>query len=374
MLRRAALCLMPDTERAPMNTAIILATACLTLIGGLGGILAAKLGVPLPYMMGSMVTVAVVATLFRQHFPADYKFPQSFRLIFIAAIGVMIGAQVTADLIGMIPSMALSFAAITLFVPLAHGGNYLIFRHLGRYSPPTAFYCGTPGGLMESLAMGEEAGADIATLTMQQFLRIVLVISIVPIGLSLWVGAPVGSSGGQSLSHMAAFDFHTLPFVLLTALAGLGIGKLIRLPAWQLTGPLFAAAVISATGLMELDLPVWVISLCQVVLGVSLGTRFGGLTPSKLARGMGLGVISVGYMLGLGAGFVLLLRLVLDTRFDVLLISFAPGGVTEMALVALSLAANPAFVTAHHIWRIILTVIEIALLSKLRPFPPAKPD
>ena len=42
---------------------------------------------------------------------------------------------------------------------------------------------------------------------------------------------------------------------------------------------------------------------------------------------------------------------------DVLLISFAPGGVTEMSLVALSLQANPAFVTLHHIFRILITVV-----------------
>ena len=47
-----------------------------------------------------------------------------------------------------------------------------------------------------------------------------------------------------------------------------------------------------------------------------------------------------------------------------LLISFAPGGVTEMALIALSLQANPALVTAHHIYRIILTVIEMSVIAR----------
>ena len=52
--------------------------------------------------------------------------------------------------------------------------------------------------------------------------------------------------------------------------------------------------------------------------------------------------------------------------FDTLLISFAPGGVTEMALIALSLQANPALVTAHHIYRIILTVIEMSVIQRVR--------
>ena len=46
--------------------------------------------------------------------------------------------------------------------------------------------------------------------------------------------------------------------------------------------------------------------------------------------------------------------------------TLAPGGVTEMALVALSLSANPAFVTLHHIYRILLTVLVIGTATKLR--------
>ncbi|HKK85326.1 MAG TPA: AbrB family transcriptional regulator, partial [Roseovarius sp.] len=52
-----------------------------------------------------------------------------------------------------------------------------------------------------------------------------------------------------------------------------------------------------------------------------------------------------------------------------MLISFAPGGVTEMALVALSLQANPALVTLHHIWRILITVLGLSLTRRwLRRF------
>ena len=54
-----------------------------------------------------------------------------------------------------------------------------------------------------------------------------------------------------------------------------------------------------------------------------------------------------------------------EEPLDVLLISFAPGGVTEMSLVALSLQANPAFVTLHHIFRILMTVVELSLAARL---------
>jgi uncharacterized membrane protein AbrB (regulator of aidB expression) len=37
-----------------------------------------------------------------------------------------------------------------------------------------------------------------------------------------------------------------------------------------------------------------------------------------------------------------------------------------MALVALSLQANPAFVTIHHIYRIVLTVLTLGVITRWR--------
>jgi len=121
-----------------------------------------------------------LGVLFQHGALRDYRFPLKFRTLFIGLIGVMIGTQVRPDMINELGGVAISLAALAVFVVLAHAGNYQIFRRLGGYSKATAYFAGTPGGLMESIAMGEEAGADIAILTMQQFLRIVLVISLLP--------------------------------------------------------------------------------------------------------------------------------------------------------------------------------------------------
>jgi uncharacterized protein len=331
--------------------------------GAAGGLLASQTLLPLPYMLGSLIATAVLSALLGRRFPSGYKFPQNIRLIFLAVIGVMIGAQVSPDLVAMLPAMAVSFTALTLFVGMAHAGNYAIFRHIGGYDRPTAFYSGTPGGLMESIAMGEEAGADIAILTMQQFLRIILVISLLPIGLSLWLGAPVGSAGGMTLAR-ANVDLTQLPVVVAVGALGLAAGHWLRLPAGQLTGPLFVAGAVSLSGLVPLDMPQWLINDAQIVIGASLGMRFGGLKGRAVLRGLGLGLASVGFMMALAVPLVLLVQRITGAAFDTLLVSFAPGGVTEMALIALSLNANPALVTAHHIYRIILTVIGMSVIAR----------
>lgn len=340
-------------------------TLVLLALASLAGVAAQALGTPLPYMLGPLAVSALVATALPGRLPANYRFPQRLRLLFLAVIGLMIGAQVTPALFSEAHHYALTLGAVTLFVGLAHGMGYAIFRHLGGYDATTAFYASTPGGLYESIEMGAAAGADMTRLMMQQFLRIVVVVSALPLGLSLWRGGPVGSAAGMTLAH-ADVPWSDVPVIVMAGLGGLALGRLLRLPAGQMTGPMALAAALSLGGWLSVEIPQWLVNVAQIVLGTALGMRFTGLSHGLLLRGTGLAVISVGAMLALGAVLAAILHAATGEAVDVLLISFAPGGVTEMALVALSLAANPAFVTLHHIYRILLTVLVLGAATRLR--------
>ena len=344
-----------------MATALV--TLGLIILGTLAGTAAKILGFPLPYLLGPLLSSCVVATALPRHLPEGYAFPPLLRLVFIAVIGLMVGAQVTPELFANASRLVLSFAALTLFVVLCVAYNFWVYHRVGRYDRVTAFYSSTPGGLFESLAMGEEAGGDVAKLTLQQFLRIILVVTILPFGLSLWLGEPVGSAGGMTLAKPEV-PWTDLPLVVLAGFAGSWAGHLLRLPAKQITGPMIMAAGLSLSGLLQIDIPQWLVDVAQIVVGTALGMRFTGLSRTLILRGAGLSLMSVGGMLMLAASFAFVLMPLTGEGFDVLLISFAPGGVTEMALVALSLQTNPAFVTLHHIMRILLTVLGLVLSSR----------
>ncbi|WP_299844183.1 AbrB family transcriptional regulator [uncultured Roseovarius sp.] len=338
-------------------------TIILISISALAGIAAEWIGLPLPYLLGPLSVTALIATALPAQLPTGYTFPNWLRMIFIAVIGLMIGAQVRPELFADAGRLVASLLALVAFVGLALAYNYLIFRKLGGYDRPTAFYSSTPGGLYESLAMGEAAGADMPRLILQQFLRVIVVVTVLPIGLSLWLGAPVGSAGGMTLARPSV-PLEVLPVIILASAIGIVAGKVLCLPAGQLTGPMAVAAALSLTGLWPLDIPQWLVNDAQIIIGTALGMRFTGLSRALILRGLGLSLVSVGGMLIVAALFAVLLAPQADEGFDVMLISFAPGGVTEMALVALSLQANPAFVTLHHIVRILITVIALGLTPK----------
>ena len=334
------------------------ATAGLIALCILSSFAAQALGMPLPFLLGPLITSGVLAATAQRRLPAAFAGLTGLRIVFIAVIGLMIGAQVTPELFRDSHRLALSFAALTLFVGLAMAWNYAVFRRVGGYDRATAFYSSTPGGLYESIAFGEEAGADPARLVLQQFLRVIMVVAILPIALSLWLGEAVGSAGGMTLARPDV-PWSSLPLIALATAGGIGLGHVLRLPARQLTGPMAIGVVLAMSGSLHLDIPQWLVNLAQIVIGAALGMRFKGIAPAMILRGMALSGLSVGGMLGLAALMALALAPLTGEAFDVMLISFAPGGVTEMALVALSLDANPALVTLHHIYRILLTVIGL---------------
>jgi len=338
-------------------------TALLLAVGLGGGLLLSVTGLPMPFLLGSLVATGAFAMLRPASFPARYGFPVRLRMLFVAIVGSLIGARVDSDFVAGIAGLWLSLLVITGFVALAHVWNFTIFRRLGGYDRATAFFCGAPGGLVESLELGEAAGADARILTLQQFLRVILVITLVPLGLSLLHGEALGSAGGMSLGRDTA-GIGALPVLALVCAAGVALGRGLHLPAGHLTGPLAVSATLAASGLWSVDSPGWLFSLAQIVIGASLGSRFFGATGPLIRRALWLAILSVGGMVALAAGLAALSAQAVGQGFEVMLISLAPGGAIEMGLVALSLGVNPAFVTFHHLYRITLTVLEITLMSR----------
>ena len=290
-------------------------------------------------------------------------YPQGLRQAFIAVIGVLIGSTFSPDILSLAPSLAVSLSAMVLFVLLAQAANYVVFRHIGRYDRITAAFSAMPGGLIEAVSLGEKAGGDVETLSIQHFARIILVIVIVPSLFLIFTGQQVGSAGEQQIDTVPAT---WIDWGEVALLAGLGtiLGKVSRLPAHHLIGPLVLTAGLQAFGALDIHGPAPLLNGAQLVVGAGLGAMFARSTLWHLVRAMSLGLLSVAVTLALAAGFALVLTNWVAMPFGALLVSFAPGGVTEMGLVALSLGVSPVLVTVHHLFRILLTVAVASVASR----------
>jgi membrane AbrB-like protein len=336
-------------------------------IGGVGAAAGHALGLPLGALIGALVAVASAAMAGVEVGGRPLAMPQAWRFVLIPVIGVAIGATFTPELLGQAANWGWSLAALALYVPLAHRLGCLVYRHAGGLDLPTAYYAAMPGGLIESVQMGEEAGADVPMLTMLQFLRLILAIVLVPLGFTLLEGHAVGSAAGV---EVAGADLPLGPadlfWFLVAAAGGWWVGRRIGLPAPIISGPILASAAVHMLGLTRGVPPLWLILVTQWVVGTSLGARFAGLAGQQLRQALGLAVLYT----AMACSLALLAALTLGGRVGepgaAVFLAFAPGGVSEMTLVALSLQVSVVYVTLHHILRIMLAIVFARVMAPPR--------
>ncbi len=357
----------PRTEGGVTLASTLLALA----VGTAGGLTAQALGAPLPMLLGSVVAVGSVALAGLRPGGVPPLVPQQLRLWFIPVIGVAIGATFTPEVVAGVARWWPSLIALAAFIPAAHGTGYLLLRRVGGLDRLTAYYGAVPGGLIESVMMGEAAGADGRMLVMLQFMRLILCILFVPLGFSLATGHAVGSSAGIVLGGGAGLTPADWLVLAAAGATGAVAGYRLRLPAAFMTGPLLASGAVHLAGWVEGAPPGWLVAVTQLVVGVSLGGRFAGMAPRTVLAAIRLSTMNVAVVLVLAALAAAALSGPVGERWEAVFLAFSPGGLAEMSLVALSLEISVLYVTAHHVARIVLSVAMARLFAGRVQRPPA---
>src|SRR5690606_33315931 len=114
-------------------------------------------------------------------------------------------------------------------------------------------------------------------------------------------------------------------------------------------------------------LPPAIVAIAQLVVGAAIGSRFGGIHPKRLLTLFGHALLLTALLLALDIGFAFALSALTALPVADLVLAYAPGGLSEMSLVALALGADAAFVSTHHIVRIILIVTLAPVVFRLLP-------
>lgn len=348
---------VPSETLLEMTVKKTVPALALTLgIGTLGGLAAQVLHLPLGLLLGSIFAVGLAAMLGAQVAGIGVAFPQKLRNVFVPIIGVAIGGTFTPDVLRQMPGWWISLIALLVYIPVAHAAGYFIYRR-GGLPKAEAFFGAVPGGLIESVVLGEEAGADARILILLQFLRLILTIIAVPLIFLALTGHSVGSAAGAQMggvgAHLGGWDVMIL---LVAGGVGFLVGHALRFPAAIMTGPVLASAIVHLMGWTAGVPPGWVVGITQVVLGSALGARFMGIGRAELTRALWLASQSVGVALILAFGFAFAVAGLVGQPITAGFLAFAPGGLAEMSLIALSLKAGVVYVAVHHVVRIVVSV------------------
>ncbi len=332
------------------------------ILGSLGAALFFACHIPLPFMLGPMVLCTIATQKGWSIRPPDKIMPAVRTLI-----GVTIGASFTPSVIASIPDYLPSLALVPFAALLTIFSGIIILTRVMKLDTRTALYGASPGSLAVMVTQAEESGADAKQVALLHSLRLVLLLTCLPL-ISPFL------PGLQEVVTTVPNHSSDLPeqygMIVAASLTGGILARKLKIPGGIILVPMFLSAMLYGFGTVEAHLPFWVRAGAQICLGITLGCRMQALSRRELIRSASVAL------------FMLLVAMVIDilcalasaylTGVSVAngIISFAPGGITEMSLLAIGLGLNPGFVALHHTFRVVFLSISAPFLHKLFDRPP----
>lgn len=326
-------------------------TAKALLIGAAGGAVFDHFALPLAWLLGAMAATTAAALL-----GVRLAVPRWMNAAGFAVLGVLIGSGFSPEIFAGALSWAASLAVMLAYVAAVGAAGTLFFSRVLGYDRPTAFFAAMPGGVAEMTAFAAASGADVRVVSLIHCTRILLVTLAVPIGLRFAAGYEPHSVRelGGGLFAVPAADA-----AVLAACAGLGYGlaRALRLPAPFMLGALILSGAAHASGLTEGRPPGAAIACAQLAVGAAIGGQFVGAAPRLVGRAILTGAATVSAMLAAATGLAAALAARTGHGLDVLLLAYAPAGITEMSVVALALGRDAVFVAGHHLVRVVFLIL-----------------
>lgn len=310
-----------------------------------------RLGLPLPWFLGSMAAV-VLATFLRVPFERAGQIALPLRTL----IGFTVGTSFTPALLDRIGGMAGSLLVmVPLTLAIVQAGMWFFQRYAG-FDKPTAFFAAVPGGLNDMVLMAGDAGAQERSVTLAHVTRIFVVISILPFFIQYGLGYEIarGSATRLRLAELTLIDGLT---IVAIAAGGYLLAKRLRIAGAPVIGPMMLSALAHITGLTQAKMPVELLNIAQLGLGVLLGCRFQGITLKELTTTVALSAVFTMAILLLSAAVAAIVHVTLGIPMLSVLLAYTPGGQTELLLIALVLGLDAPYVALHHLMRLFTVII-----------------
>ena len=343
----------------------VLRVAVTLAVGAAGAAAFRAVGAPLPFMLGSLTGSGAAALA-----GLPVLLPSPLRYAWQTVIGTALGASFTLELLSRAAQLPLSIAGLFVATAGATGAAALVLRRGARYELPTSFFAAVPGGLNDMTLIGGEMGGDERTIALSHTVRLVAVVSLLPLLMrSTWApaAAPAITAALPALSATLAPAITSLDAAVLLACASAGpaIGRMLRLPARFLVGPLLLSGLAHMAGVTQARPPAGLIAAAQVVVGAAVGCRFSGVQLGAMRSVIAWALATTSIQVSVCSACAAAMACWTATPFPLLLLAYSPGGITELTLCAVALGMDSAFVATHHIMRILAITLGTPTLFAL---------
>lgn len=315
----------------------------------------------LPFMFGPIIASVICVRVFR----LEIEWPFWLSQIGLVLLGVQIGSTFTKNVILDIKDDWLTIILITVMLLGLALVIAFFFKKIAKVNTETAILSVIPGALSQMLIMAEEnKRANIMVVSLTQTSRIIFVVILVPF--IAYFFRDNGSNGSaEKATTKVLTDVVSMPQILLLALAVFIVYIImskINFPTKQLLAPIIVLISWNLITGLTFTLDSYIIASAQVIYMIRIGLQIAKLLDQMKGR-IAVAIAFQNVLLILLAFImVLLISMVSNHSVNELFLGAAPGGMSQIVLVAIETGADVALISSYHIFRIFFILFLIAPL------------
>ena len=312
-----------------------------------GGYLFSLVRIPLPWMLGPLFFVGLAGIN-----GVKVSDVRGGRQAGQMLVGCSLGLYFTPEVSSQLLEFGV-YIVLAAFLAIIIGGlGSLVLRRVSGIDAATAFFGSVPGGAAEMAVMAERAGARFDQVALCHSLRLLLVVSIIPIAVTM-----TGTSGNSSYTPLTiAVVPEGLALLLLIAAATCWVFSKTGIPNAWILGSLVASMGLTISGFTLSAIPSFLSVAAQILIGCALGTRFKPSLRSE-SRQLIKGILAgASCTLTLSTLLGLLVAWLIDQSIPAMILATSPGGIAEMCLTAKVLKLGVPLVTSFQVTRLAIVI------------------
>ena len=320
-------------------------------------LLAEFLDIPLAWFLGPMIVTSLATLL-----GLKTKMPRLVLSIVLIFLGLYIGNYIDKNLFSQIHQWFWTSLIMLCYIIISVIFVSKYLQKFSGYGKKTSIFSAAPGALGPLLILAENEKSDISRVATSHLIRLIIIITVFPLIVNSFYSSETikvveASIENQEFSNLLILIFCSVIFIIF-------FDKL-KIPAALLSGTLVASGILQVSDIASYKLSPNIINYCLLILGSSVGCRFADKSFEEISKNAFHSFVATFFLVILGVIAAFFAGLIIEKNFFTLLLSYCPGGIYEVAVIAIFFDLDPEFVSFHHIIRLLMILFFVPLMLKV---------
>ena len=319
-------------------------------------LIAEYFNIPLAWFLGPMLITSLASLM-----GLKTKMPRLVLSSILIILGLYIGNYIDKDLFNQMQDWIWTSFIMLIYIILSVLIVSKYLEKFSKYEKKTSIFSAAPGALGPLMILAEDARTDLSQVATSHLIRLIIIITVFPFIVNSFYSVDNVNISEKLITNQNLYQL--LILILSSVILILFFDKL-KVPAALLTGTLVASGLLQITEIASYQISPDIINYCLLILGSSVGCRFADKTFNEVAKNTFHSFIATSLLVTLGFAAAFVASLIIEKNFFTLLLSYCPGGIYEVAVIAIFFDLDPEFVSFHHIIRLLMILFIVPIILR----------